>query len=118
MCDYSLHNVKTREAKVGETLVVTDFRSGGGRGFAGVDDCTTAVCLKPGTELSLGTFQQVNKEYPNQHHDGLVAADGSFTLLVRLALGQQATVLQLPAQAKPAGESASAAAQERVRSLA
>jgi hypothetical protein len=100
MCDYSLDAVKTREARVGETLVVTEFRSGGGRGFAGTDDCTTAVCLKPGTELSLGTFRQVNKEFPNQHHDGLLAADGSFTLLVHLKLRQQATVLQLPAEVR------------------
>jgi len=32
MCDYSLHAVATRPAKVAETLVSTKFSTGGGRG--------------------------------------------------------------------------------------
>jgi hypothetical protein len=34
MCDYSLHAVATRPARVGETLVTTVFRGTSTRGFA------------------------------------------------------------------------------------
>jgi hypothetical protein len=73
-----------------------------------------AVCLLPGTELSFRTkvscqppwfsivntrtidhtaaiFRQVNKDKPR--------TDGEIMLLARLLEGQEATVLQLPAQA-------------------
>jgi hypothetical protein len=51
MCDFSLHHVKSRPAKVGDKLTTRDFRTGT-RGFAASDDVSTAVCLLPGTELS------------------------------------------------------------------
>ena len=51
MCDYSLHLVASRPAKVGETLVTTRFHSFT-RGFASVDERNTAVCVLPGTELA------------------------------------------------------------------
>ena len=51
MCDYSLHGVRNRPAKVGEKLVTTDFGTGT-RGFASSYDRKTAVCLLPGTELA------------------------------------------------------------------
>jgi hypothetical protein len=38
MCDYSLHSVRTRPAKVGEKLVTRNFGTGT-RGFAAPDDC-------------------------------------------------------------------------------
>ena len=38
MCDYSLHAVATRPAKVGETLVTTTFRGTATRGFAAQSD--------------------------------------------------------------------------------
>src|SRR5437763_808391 len=42
-------------------------------------------------------FRQINKDKPNTHHDALEFPDGQIVLLTRLADGQQATVLQLPA---------------------
>src|SRR4029453_6198453 len=51
MCDYSLHHVKSRPAKVGDKLTTRNF-STGTRGFAAPEDCTTAGCVLPGTELA------------------------------------------------------------------
>ena len=51
MCDYSLHHVKTRPAKVGDKLTTRDFGLGT-RGFAASEDESVAVCVLPGTELS------------------------------------------------------------------
>jgi hypothetical protein len=45
-------------------------------------------------------FRQINKEEPRVHHDALEFPDGQIVLLTRLCVGQHATVLQLPAQAK------------------
>ena len=50
MCDYSLHNVKTRPAKVGDKLTTRMFNYGT-RGFSAPEDKSVAVCLLPGTEL-------------------------------------------------------------------
>jgi hypothetical protein len=53
MCDYSLHLLRSRPAKVGDKLTVSDFgRDLGTRGFAAPEDQYLAVCLLPGTELS------------------------------------------------------------------
>jgi hypothetical protein len=54
MCDYSLHSVRTRPAKVGEELITYNFGTGT-RGFAAPEDCSVAVCLFPGTELAFET---------------------------------------------------------------
>ena len=117
MCDYSLHLVASRPAKVGDKLVTTSFAHTVTRGFASVDDRNVAVCLLPGTELafeedvrfetgfvlswrlghSVAKFQQVNKGQPNIHHDALEFPDGKIILLTQLCKGQRATVLQLPA---------------------
>src|SRR5438105_3967497 len=51
MCDYSLHNVASRPAKVGDQLTTRLFKSGT-RGFCAPEDKSVAVCLLPGTELS------------------------------------------------------------------
>jgi hypothetical protein len=51
MCDYSLQNVKSRAAQVGDKLTTKNFGAGT-RGFAAPEDSTTAVCLLPGTELA------------------------------------------------------------------
>jgi hypothetical protein len=51
MCDYSLHSVRTRPAKVGEKLVTHNFGTGT-RGFAAPEDCSVAICLLPGTQLA------------------------------------------------------------------
>jgi hypothetical protein len=52
MCDYSLHAVASRPAKVGETLVTTSFYGTSTRGFAAKQEPGVAVCLLPGTELA------------------------------------------------------------------
>ena len=121
MCDYSLHNVKSRPAKVGDKLTTRHFNTGT-VGFAAPEDVNTAVCVLPGTELafannvrsqapwfvarkistiihSTAIFRQINKDKPNTHHDALEFPDGQIVLLTRLFEGQKATVLQLPSQA-------------------
>ncbi|HEY9361555.1 MAG TPA: hypothetical protein VIQ50_14055, partial [Xanthobacteraceae bacterium] len=118
MCDYSLHNVKSRAARVGDKLTTRNFGTGT-RGFAAQEDATMAVCVLPGTELAfsrdvactasgflgLGArriayqtaiFRQVNKDQPRVHHDALEFPDGQTVLLTELVEGQEATVLQLP----------------------
>jgi hypothetical protein len=124
MCDYSLHSVKTRPAKVGEKLVTRDFGTGS-RGFAAPEDKNVAVCLLPSTELSFAKevsrlklwplskrvikhrtaiFRQINKHERMQHHDALEFPDGEIVLLTFLETGQEATVLQLPASASVRSE--------------
>jgi hypothetical protein len=133
MCDYSLHNVKSRPAKVGDKLTTRNFNTGT-RGFAAPEDATTAVCVLPGTELAFASqvrcgpsglfglkvstlnhstaiFRQVNKDMPRAHHDALEFPDGQVVLLTDMVEDQEATVLQLPAQPATAVE---AKAQERV----
>ena len=52
MCDYSLHQVASRPAKVADKLVTTEFSNSITRGFAAVGQPDVAVCLLPGTELA------------------------------------------------------------------
>ncbi len=52
MCDYSLHLVTSRPAKVGDKLVSTKFTNSITRGFAAIGEPKVAVCLLPGTELA------------------------------------------------------------------
>jgi hypothetical protein len=47
MCDYSLHNVKSRPAGVGDKLTTRTF-STGTRGFRAPEDVSVAVCLTAG----------------------------------------------------------------------
>ena len=56
-------------------------------------------------------FRQVNKNEPLKHHDALEFPDGHIVLLTRLSEGQEATVLQLPAQPTSTAE---ADAQKRI----
>jgi hypothetical protein len=133
MCDYSLHSVKSRPAKVSDKLTTHNFGTGT-RGFAASEDMNVAVCVLPGTELSFAEevkclptgliawrdkviehktaiFRQINKDKVAAHHDALEFPDGRIALLTTLYEGQQATVLQLPAEAKTVSE---AEAQRRV----
>jgi hypothetical protein len=133
MCDYSLHNVKSRPAMVGDKLTTHDFNTGT-RGFAAPEDANMAVCVLPGTELAFAAavrcgrsgssgcnvyevnhttaiFRQIKKENLYTHHDALEFPDGQIVLLTDLFEHQEAMVLQLPAQPATAAE---AAAQERV----
>jgi hypothetical protein len=80
-----------------------------------------AVCVLPGTELAFATkvsreprrlfgwktgtinqttaiFRQINKDKLHTYHDALEFPDGQIVLLTHLIEGQQATVLQLPAE--------------------
>jgi hypothetical protein len=127
MCDYSLHYIKSRPAKVGNKLTTRDFGTGT-RGFAASEDASVAVCVLPGTELSFtreircfptgllgwrekvinhrtAIFRQINKDRVATHHDALEFPDGEIVLLTLLCEGQQATVLQLPAEPKTVIES-------------
>jgi hypothetical protein len=117
MCDYSLESVASRPARVADRLVSTSFVTSFTRGFAGVDDLDTAVCVMPGTEIAfdeevayekpvtyeivrttskVARFRQINLIEPRSHHDALEFPNGQVVLLSRLVPGQCATVLQLP----------------------
>jgi hypothetical protein len=124
MCDYSLHHVATRPAKIEDKLVVTKFNNSITRGFSAVGEPQVAVCLLPGTEIAfdgnveceptfgigilpnkkigqrLARFRQINLDNAVTHHDALEFPDGQVVLLTRLCEGQRATVLQLPAGAR------------------
>jgi hypothetical protein len=49
-------------------------------------------------------FRQINREKVAAHHDALEFPDGQIALLTSLREGQEATVLQLPAEPKTAVE--------------
>src|SRR6266849_1094526 len=142
MCDYSLHHVATRPAKIEDKLVATKFNNSITRGFAAVGAPNVAVCLLPGTEIAfdenvecepsfgigilpnkkvgqrLARFRQINMDNAVTHHDALEFPDGQVVLLNRLCEGQRATVLQLPAAARPeAAEKAEPQARELSSSL-
>jgi hypothetical protein len=123
MCDYSLHTVASRPAKIGDKLMSTRFVNSITRGFATVEAPNVAVCLLPGTEVAferdveydrgyergwtlmakrklaerVARFRQINIDRPNVHHDALEFANGEIVLVTQLREGQRLTVLQLPA---------------------
>jgi hypothetical protein len=97
MCDYSIQNVRSRPARVGDKLTTRDFGTCT-RGFAAAEDVGVAVCVLPGTELAftnavtlaepfilgwkvkkldyaMAIFRQVNKNEPFKHHDALEFPD-------------------------------------------
>jgi hypothetical protein len=129
MCEYSLHNVASRPAVVGDKLVTSKFPHSITVGFTAVGEPDVAVCLLPGTEIAfekeaehrhpfalvfpsfrgklggkVARVRQVNLDYPYAHHDALEFPDGRVALLTKLCPGQRATVLQLPAS--PNGDKA------------
>ncbi len=63
MCDYSIHNVNTRPAQVGDKLTTRMFGWSTG-GFAASDDKSVAVCLSPGTELSFAEEVRKVRSWP------------------------------------------------------
>lgn len=119
MCDYSLHHVASRPAKVGDKLVSTRFDNSLTKGFCAIGEPNVAVCLLPGTEIafereveyeapfpllpsrriggSVARFRQIDTDHPSVHHDALEFPNGQVVLLTRLVPGQRASVLQLPA---------------------
>ncbi|HEU5017527.1 MAG TPA: hypothetical protein VFT69_06095 [Pseudolabrys sp.] len=124
MCDYSLHTVASRPARVGDQLVSTRFRNSITRGFATASEPDVAVCLMPGTEVAferdvevepavslfrnqnlkqrVARFREVEMDRPYVHHDALEFPDGQVALVTSLVEGQRLTVLQLPAAEHPA----------------
>src|ERR1700716_2938480 len=116
MCDYSLHAVASRPAKVGEKLVTTGFYGTCTRGFSSKEQPGVAVCLLAGTELAfeqdvrynrnwlstkstgfrVARFCTIEPKAPEQHHDALAFPDGRTVLVNVLSEGQYAVVLQLP----------------------
>lgn len=127
MCDYSLHHVASRPAKVGDKLVTSAFDGSTTHGFCAVDQPGMAVCLRPGTELAfesgieshhatlgglgveftdldgkVARFTQVNMDQPHAYHDALEFPDGKIVMVTHLRKGQSATVLQLPPVGEPA----------------
>ena len=135
MCDFSLHAVRSRPAKVGDKLTTHNF-NWAATGFCAPEDQGMAVCLLPGTEMSFADqvkrsatwpwtrtaigyktaiFRQINKDNRNTHHDALEFPSGEVILLTDLAEDQQATVLQLPAAPeKPKGKEVTAIRPERL----
>jgi len=126
MCDYSLHLSLSRDAELGEELVVSRFLGTYTKGFASplpkgeYPDC--AVCLKPGTEIvfsenvyeekfilftgfirkkkvgsCFATFRQIDLNNPCTHHDALEFDNGRVIKISNLVAGQKAFVIQLPA---------------------
>jgi hypothetical protein len=107
--------------------MMTTFNSSDTRGFAAVNEPHVAVCLMPGTEIAfdkrvecrssfdigidifpnrkigqrLARFRRINLNSSLLHHDALEFPDGQVVLLTLLCHGQRATVLQLPAAARP-----------------
>jgi hypothetical protein len=134
MCELQPARRKVGPAWVGDRLRTQHFYTGT-VGLAAPEDCSTAVCVLPGTELAFAAsvrcygrgglldwrrsvvhhktaiFRQVNKDNPCTHHDALEFPDGQMVLLTKLLEGQEATVLQLPAQPVTVAE---AKAHERV----
>jgi hypothetical protein len=116
MCDYSLHAVASRPAKVGETIVTTSFCGTSTRGFGTKEEPNVAVCLLPGTELAfdhdvkynrywlstknagfrVAQFCVIEPKATDQHHDALLFPNGNIVLVNLLSEGQSARVLQLP----------------------
>ncbi len=116
MCDYSLHAIASRPAKVGDKLVTTGFYGTSTRGFATKEEPGVAVCLLAGTELAFEHDVRYNRNWlstksagfrvarfcsiepvaPDQHHDALSFPDGKTVLVNLLSEGQYALVLQLP----------------------
>ena len=110
MCDYSLHAVASRPAKVGDKLITTDFSDTLTRGFTAIGEPDVAICLRPGTELAFdeeverhhmflqtlffsksrwkighktGVFRQINTDNPGTHHDAIEFPNGQTVLVTR-----------------------------------
>jgi hypothetical protein len=118
MCDFSAAAAKSRTAAKADRLL-THHISSHTKGFVDAKDHSMAVCLLPGTQLAFAApvraadilnhdkkvfpfktakFVQVDKDDPAVHHDALEFPDGQTVKLNLLFEGQQATVLQLPAE--------------------
>ncbi len=74
MCDYSLHHVASRPARVADKLVTMELARSRARGFAAVGELGTklvvhddapqvAVCLLPGTELAFDSAVEYDRAF-------------------------------------------------------
>ena len=63
-------------------------------------DCDRFAWRNKVMKYTTAIFRQVNKQRVAAHHDALEFPDGQVVLLTFLCEGQQATVLQLPAEPK------------------
>jgi hypothetical protein len=83
MCDYSLHNVRSRPAKVGDKLVTRQL-SYTTRGFSDPADMNVAVCVLPGTELPFADNVHRERPWPWSksvvHHKTAVSARSASTI--------------------------------------
>ena len=119
MCDFSLHHLKSRPAKVGDKLTTRDFGTGT-LGFAASEKSALRFACCQGRSCPLldevrceSSGRGVKKRSRPQdrdlpagqprrserHHDALEFPDGQIVLLTSLTQSQHATVLQLPAAA-------------------
>jgi hypothetical protein len=138
MCDYSLHHVASRPAKVGDKLTTSKFDNSITGGFAAAGEPDVAVCLRPGTELAfdqdvtysqgfglipprfgyatipvrVARFRQIDMHRRTSHHDALEFPNGQMVMVTMLREGLTATVLQLPAEPEHKPESKSVTPQE------
>ncbi len=112
MCDYSLQDVPSRPAKVGDRLVSIRFRNSFTGGLATINEPNVAICLLPGTELAfdaeveserafrflrkrkighkVARFRQLNVNNHTAHHDALEFPGGATVLVNELSEGQVA----------------------------
>jgi hypothetical protein len=138
MCDYSLHAVASRPARVGDKLMTTHFRNSMTNGLAAVTEPQVAVCLLPGTEVAfdrevkythplawlrnrttkenVARLRQVNMHNSSTHPDAFEFPSGTIVLVTRLIENQTLTVLQLPLVA-PLDEVKKDAAKSRPASI-
>ncbi len=122
MCDYSLHAMTSRPTRAGDTLMTTAFEGTNSRGFCAKGEPSTAVCLRPGTEIAfqhepkrdglfwpwllrfgfgrigsnLVRFRKLNPDQAYVHHDAPEFANGKLVCVTSLREGRQAIVLQPP----------------------
>ena len=103
MCDYSLHHIASRPARIEDKLVTTKFKNTITRGFAVVGEPNVAVCLLPGTEIAfdenvecdslfggiltrkigqrLARFRQINVDPAVSHRDALESGGAPYPLV-------------------------------------
>ena len=126
--------MRSRPAKIGDKLVTKDFGTGTRGFASVTDASTAVCVLPGaelafasearhadwtirslirgtqvrGTQVKIphktAIFRQINKGQEGIHRDALEFPDGKVALLTRLYEGQEATVLQLPAETRTAVE--------------
>lgn len=111
MCDYSLHDVASRKAEVGDTLMLRKFGRHQVTGFGRLEDGPTCVtCIPHGTKLevvrkekdvAVAIFGHNDK---GDWRDGIIFADDPNAIfsLQGLPLGLMARVVALPVAKPPA----------------